>query len=531
MIIGNVKHLDVEDDIKRMSSVKSNFIDTEIFNDALADTKDMKNTINDRNEEQPFFKKLSEDLFHSLYKVRPEIYNKANVVDSLQMENDLVNEIVNDPKFNKLRRNTANDIFNSTYGLNMFQEQAYQTIQQWIKQSPENQKTMDNINDAIQKQEQLRQLLEDLKYDPNNQDLQDLADDLQNKIDQANERIRQDPNAQNGSSGSNGIGSLKQGLQDAMQQAQEATQQMSDAFNNFFGDDDGDGLGSGAGQGGGALTAVPYQERLRLANELQENDTLKEISKKLGRMKKMLSDLNKKPSKHGSCISDVGTGNNVGRILSSEKLLLIDDDLEAQFYKKLMNKSLLQYMTNGLEEMKGPIVVCIDDSGSMSGSRDYWAKAIAIAMLQLAMKDKRAYRCIIFSDSVDAVYDFDRDSFSTDKMIEMASFFESGGTSFYPALQKAVESIEENKFKKADILFITDGDPYEKLPQDFKAKYKSLKEEKEFKTQGIIIGGGSSEYLDEFCDSVTNFKDLNKDNALSNIFRNIKENVPADAQN
>ena len=51
-------------------------------------------------------------LFHSLYKVRPEIYNKANVVDSLQMENDLVNEIVNDPKFNKLRRNTANAIFN-----------------------------------------------------------------------------------------------------------------------------------------------------------------------------------------------------------------------------------------------------------------------------------------------------------------------------------------------------------------------------------------------------------------------------------
>lgn len=84
---------------------------------------------------------------------------------------------------------------------------------------------------------------------------------------------------------------------------------------------------------------------------------------------------------------------------------------------------------------------------------------------------------------------------------------------------------------KLDILFITDGDPYEKLPQDFKAKYKSLKEEKEFKTQGIIIGGGSSEYLDEFCDSVTNFKDLNKDNALSNIFRNIKENVPTDANN
>lgn len=84
---------------------------------------------------------------------------------------------------------------------------------------------------------------------------------------------------------------------------------------------------------------------------------------------------------------------------------------------------------------------------------------------------------------------------------------------------------------KLDILFITDGDPCSKLPSKFKAKYKALKEEKEFKTQGIIIGGTDTEYLDEFCDSVTSFKDLNKDDALVNIFRNVKENNPSDAQN
>lgn len=84
---------------------------------------------------------------------------------------------------------------------------------------------------------------------------------------------------------------------------------------------------------------------------------------------------------------------------------------------------------------------------------------------------------------------------------------------------------------KLDILFITDGDPSGNLPKEFKQKYDSLKRDKEFKTQGIIIGGGSSNYLDEFCDSVTNFKDLNKDDALVNIFKNVKENIPTDTQN
>ncbi len=366
--------------------------------------------------------------------------------------------------------------------------------------------------------------IESLQYDPNNQSLQDRADQLQNMIDNANQQIGQ-KQAQNGPPDMSG---LKSGLGDALNQTQQQTQQMDDAFKNFFGDEGGD-PGTGAGKGKGALSRVPYDERKRLSDALMGNNKLKEIAKKLGRMKELLGDLNRKPSKYGHAIADVGTGNQINRILASEKLLLAEPGLETEFYKKYCDKTLLQYETRGLEEMKGPIVVCVDDSGSMSGNRDYWAKAIALAMLQLAMKDRRAYRCIIFSDGVDAIFDFDKDHFSADDMIKMAEFFANGGTEFEPALVKALESIEESRFKKADILFITDGDPYGNLSSDFKAKYKSTKEEKGFKCQGIIIGNGGSRYLDEFCDSVTNISDLNKDDELSNIFKNIKDGQDSDS--
>ena len=56
-----------------------------------------------------------------------------------------------------------------------------------------------------------------------------------------------------------------------------------------------------------------------------------------------------------------------------------------------------------------------------------------------------------------------------------------------------------------------------------RSKFKALKEDKDFAVQGIIIGSESTRYLEEFCDDITTFRDLNKDNELVNIFSNVKE--------
>ena len=89
MISANVKFLDVINDEIYFSSVKSDYIDKEIFNDAMKDAKKLKEKINDRNKNTPFFEKFSEDLFNALYKVGPHVYNKANVAPSLKIENDI----------------------------------------------------------------------------------------------------------------------------------------------------------------------------------------------------------------------------------------------------------------------------------------------------------------------------------------------------------------------------------------------------------------------------------------------------------
>ena len=501
-----------------MSSIESDFIDNEIYNETISDIGNIKKTLNEKNEETPFFNKLGQDLFNSLYKLNPKMRSYDDMASSMKMEHQILNELIDNDYFRQLRRNTVGDIFNSTYGLNLYQKEAYKAIKEWTKASKENENLMKMTNDILYDQKTLEQLLAKLQDDPNNIDLKKKAEELKNIINQKNQNFNPQ-NQQQTQSQAKSLQDLKNQLNNATQNVNNTIDNINNGFDNFF-----DSNTCAGGTEGGNLQFVSYEDKIILARELMHNHKLKEISDQLGKMKKMLSKINKKPSKIGYELCDITLGNKINKCISSEKLLLSEEGLENNFYKKYMNKSLMQYDVKGTQEMQGPIVVCLDDSGSMDGDRDSWAKAIAIAMLQLAIKQKRNYRCIIFSNGVDAVYDFDRTNYDPNKVLQMASFFNGGGTNFLKPLRKAVESIEESKYRKADILFITDGSPDSNLPESFYNKLISLKSEKDFMIQGIVIGGSSNKYMAEFCDKVTTFRDLNKDNDLSDIFAKVKIN-------
>jgi Mg-chelatase subunit ChlD len=64
-----------------------------------------------------------------------------------------------------------------------------------------------------------------------------------------------------------------------------------------------------------------------------------------------------------------------------------------------LRKNLMQFKLEGKEkEGKGPLIVCIDNSGSMAGEREEWAKGFALGLLTIAKKQKREFCIIHFSD-------------------------------------------------------------------------------------------------------------------------------------
>ena len=89
-----------------------------------------------------------------------------------------------------------------------------------------------------------------------------------------------------------------------------------------------------------------------------------------------------------------------------------------------------------------------------------------------------------------------------------------------------MEIMSNSKFKKGDIVFITDGDCY--VSDGFVEEFNQLKKEKEFKVYTVLIdmyGGGAITAVKEFSDKIIQVSDLaskrGQEGAID-IFRNVQ---------
>jgi uncharacterized protein with von Willebrand factor type A (vWA) domain len=171
----------------------------------------------------------------------------------------------------------------------------------------------------------------------------------------------------------------------------------------------------------------------------------------------------------------------------------------------------MQYELKGTEKQgKGPIVVCVDNSGSMSGDRETWSKAVALALLEIATMQKRGFACIHFGGQSDALEIIEIERGEKDilnKAIKVAEFFlNAGGTAFEPALSQALELISKQSFRKADVVFITDGNA--PIGPKFLSGFLESKKSKEFRVFGVLIQSHNTETLKKFSDEIVDVAEL-----------------------
>jgi uncharacterized protein with von Willebrand factor type A (vWA) domain len=130
-----------------------------------------------------------------------------------------------------------------------------------------------------------------------------------------------------------------------------------------------------------------------------------------------------------------------------------------QALAKIIQGKALQYAVKGKESMAhGPIVVCVDESGSMFGENIAWARGIALALLSLAHEQKRAWHYIGYSKFVNQRHRVEHGAIDMQSLCAMLNSQPSGGTNFDYVLNEAADIMaSDTAFKKADIIFITDG--------------------------------------------------------------------------
>ena len=235
-----------------------------------------------------------------------------------------------------------------------------------------------------------------------------------------------------------------------------------------------------------------------LVQEMNRNRHIRDVLKRLG--KGSASVEKKDESKVAKIKKDelfgINKSGNISRMLPSELLNLEDENLKYLFYAKYLENSLLTYEIKGKDEIekneteekisnKGPIVVCLDTSGSMKGTPLLRAKALVLSITKILREENRELYVILFG----AKGKFQEISLEGEEDICRAIKFlkksYEGGTDFETPLRRGIEIISEKEnYRKADILMVTDGSC--RISYQFKRVLKEEKERLDFKIYTVI---------------------------------------------
>lgn len=220
------------------------------------------------------------------------------------------------------------------------------------------------------------------------------------------------------------------------------------------------------------------------AKFLQRNQGLQEIAEQLGRMANEIDDPNKDRTRSEDLkmveeksdnvtddIVGVHESDDLNKMLPNETLFLAHPELEVIFYKHLVDKRLMNYQMQGtqrklrkvkatkpqakkVEQDKGPFIVCVDASGSMSGFPEQCAKALAYGLMQIALAEERECYVIMFS-TTQITYELTKQD-GLREVNDFLSYTFHGGTDLEPVLEQSIELMSADKYKNADLVVLSD---------------------------------------------------------------------------
>ena len=255
----------------------------------------------------------------------------------------------------------------------------------------------------------------------------------------------------------------------------------------------------------------------QFAKLLEQDQSLQELAEILGKQNRVQSIFEKElrdkvviktewhpQNAYRGEIKGICFSNDISSVLPSELALMKNSATKKLFQLRFAQKQLLsfEYQRNVArtqeestqeevsiekKEPKGPIIICVDTSGSMHGTPENIAKTITFALFKIALEEERKCYLISFSTGIETldVSDFKKGD-SLQKLVRFLQMSFNGGTDASPALQHAIKMLQSNDYKNADVLMISDFVMAD-LPNDL---IDAIEAEKEKNTDfySLVIG-------------------------------------------
>lgn len=469
------------------------------------------------------------DALWLLYKINPQLLDDFSIRPS-RLLNKRINEAMLDlDQYSSLRRWTRGEQVASALAFEKIEPYLEVLYDRMREQLEQQQRYEDAITEAGRARteaqtadEILEQWLDDNPdADPTDEtlvNLQQVSEDANEKAERAEQTAADE------------FTELEASLDAAVPDIQDSVGVALDKANDYL--DTLNNMAQGWGQELRDLTRLPADRRLELAKRLN-TPKFAQMSKLIGPFtREALAENKRKVVVIPEEIVDLTFGDDLPRVIPPELAKLDLEETEILFLKDMVEKRLVQYEMKGFEKIaRGGIIYCHDGSGSMAGEREIWAKAVGLALLHVARKQKRSFYGIQFGGPNQIRIDDFRDTrnITPEKVIDFAEYFYGGGTDFQAPLRHAMDILkrehDENGAVQADIVFATDGQAH--ITPEFMSQLKDLQKKLDFKVWGIAIGTGGvnevrREPLNTLCDGrVASIQSLLNAKDIRDIFRGI----------
>lgn len=449
---------------KSIQVVRQEIYDSDLYNDILGDSSTLQDTVARGTELLAVFEHLQQDIYISLFKLEPEILPDEEISEHVRVNKQLVEAFFESEDFQKLRGMTQLEPLSSALATQVLGEK---TIQKLESSQKDKQQNPDNTG---------------------NPDTDSVSVSL-------------------GLSGQEITDAVTSACQAAAEQVAEMARHIK-----AWGIEPGD-----------PSLHVSLKSKRKALERLRSSPRLQKLSDLIGRFRHLARQVYRKKRSNGAAnINSVTTGGDLERVLPSEKIMLAHKATKPNFIRRYHQRELLQYKYKSQAAGKGPLVVCCDVSGSMAGRPEEWAKATTLALAEVAQRQKRDFACVLFNSKVVETWTIPRGIWNPGAIIDMAEMAPSGGTNFTAPLSRAMEIINESRFRKADIVFITDG--HCKVGEDFINKFNRARQRKGFMVFTVLISAESSP-VNSFSDEVITLNNLAQldEGSAATLFSHVRD--------
>lgn len=205
-------------------------------------------------------------------------------------------------------------------------------------------------------------------------------------------------------------------------------------------------------------------------------------------------------------VRGVRLSDDLDRLCASDLALLAHPRLELLFYVKYAEKRLATYEMEGRESFawqrdtrsveprsrereRGPVLLVVDTSASMAGEAELVAKTIVMAVLRIAMRERRPAWLVAYSGRGDLrEQELTRFPDALPALLRFLSMSFRGGTDPEPALEVVSRRLAEGTWERADVLWVTDG--VFTVGGRILERFMTLRARRPVRVHSLVIGEG-----------------------------------------